>query len=70
MEMLEIEFEAYMEELFAGIINEDEVDETLSGYGFCGCDTCATRETFAFLLPRLLDLYEQGYIRPYEGSDE
>ena len=72
LEMLELEYETYLERLFETMIVNDNLEiheeplpsvPTASGTDFCGCDVCCTRETFAFLMPRFLKLYEQGYIR-------
>jgi hypothetical protein len=71
-ELLEMGYEVYLERLFESLIVTEDAEgegdviepmDTESGTYFCGCDTCCTRETLAFLLPRILDLYEQGYIR-------
>ena len=41
----------------------DRDPDTLSGWNFDGCSACEARESMAFLMPRFLDLYEQGHIR-------
>lgn len=71
MEMLEMGYEVYLNRLFEAL-TEDEYpkgDATESGHSFCGCDSCCTRETLAYLIPRILDLHEQGYIRKTEAAD-
>ena len=63
MEFLEIQYDEYVSRLFAAL-NEDDCgpDSTESGLPFCGCETCYVRETFAFLMPRFIDLYVKGLI--------
>lgn len=77
IEMLELEYENYLNLLFETLIvnenledGEDPLPEppTESGTDFCGCDICCTRETMAFLMPRFITLYEQGYIRKLDAS--
>ena len=71
MEMLEMGYEVYLNELFSTLVDSEDgpfVIDTQSGVEFCGCDTCCTRETLAYLLPRILDLHEQGYIRRHEDG--
>ena len=47
----------------------DDVDvETVSGFPFCACEVCELRETFAFLMPRFLDLYIEGKIQMEKTS--
>lgn len=41
---------------------DDEVTETLSGEPFCGCSTCFWREALFFLVPRLIEGYNEGKI--------
>lgn len=64
MQRLEIQFEEYMDGLYDSLYNEPElVSDTETGFAFCGCETCVTRETLAFLMPRFLDIYLAGSIR-------
>lgn len=42
--------------------SEDVIPETLSGEPFCGCGQCFWRETLFYLVPRLLEGYENGKI--------
>lgn len=64
MKRLETTFEEYMDGLYDSLYNEPEQDaETETGFSFCGCETCVTRETFAFLMPRFIDLYLTGAVR-------
>jgi hypothetical protein len=68
MKIVERAFDEYMSNLYQGILDGDpeggvEVLDTLSGEPFCGCETCEQREVFAFLMPRFIDMYEQGSIR-------
>lgn len=65
MEMLEMGYEVYLNRLFESLLDENTTlaTDTESGLAFCGCDTCCTRETLSYLIPRILDLHEQGYIR-------
>lgn len=56
---------AYMERLWEGVdADPDEVPEdffdTITGQAFCGCDTCVSRETLAFVTPRIIRAYQRG----------
>lgn len=62
MEFLELQYEEYIDRLFASLGDDGGLDETESGLWFCGCETCYMRETFAFLMPRFIDLYKKGLI--------
>ena len=42
------------------IMSETEDFATVTDAPFCGCDICMTRETLAFPLPKIIDLYEAG----------
>lgn len=75
MRFLQRGLEQYLDEIFYLAIDE-EVDsfvDTASGEPFCGCETCYIRETLAYTLPRILDLYINGHIRlqhtDKEGTD-
>jgi hypothetical protein len=61
---LETGVEAYTDMLFEAVwdAHEDAVNETLSGEPFCGCGPCFWRETLFFLVPRLIEGYEEGKI--------
>lgn len=68
LEMLEMGYEDYLNRLFEAM-NDDDADMStiaVTGMDFCGCDTCCTRETFAYLMPKFIDLHKQGYIRAKE----
>ena len=41
------------------IMSETEDFATVTDAPFCGCDICMTRETLAFLLPKIIDLYKR-----------
>lgn len=61
---LEKMYEEYMDGLYDTLYNEPEQDaETETGIAFCGCETCSIRETFAFLMPRFIDMYLDGSVR-------
>lgn len=60
---LEQGFEAYMFRLLDGIDSEEGA-QTISGVSFCGCDTCITRETLAYLIPKILDGNQKGLVQP------
>lgn len=65
-EELERGVEAYTDMLFEAVYpggSEDEVDETLSGEPFCGCNRCFWRETLFYIVPKLLRGYEEGKIQ-------
>jgi len=53
-----------MDAIYEG--TDDEVSETLSGELFCGCSQCFWRETFFYLVPRLLEGYEEGKVELLE----
>ena len=63
-EELERGVEAYTDMLFEAIYEgtEEEITETLSGEPFCGCNRCFWRETLFFIVPKLLNGYEEGKI--------
>jgi len=42
--------------------NEEVIPETLSKEPFCGCSPCFWRETLFYIVPRLLEGYENGKI--------
>ena len=64
MARLEKLYEEYMDGLFDTLYDTPEQDaETETGIAFCGCETCRIRETFAFLMPRFIDMYLDGSIR-------
>jgi hypothetical protein len=45
---------------------DDEISETISGEPFCGCAQCFWRETLFYLVPRLLEGYEEGKVELFE----
>ena len=53
-----------MDALYEG--TEDEISETISGELFCGCSQCFWRETLFYLVPRLLEGYEEGKVELLE----
>ena len=61
---LEKGVETYTDMLFEAVWEgeEEEVPETLSGEPFCGCSTCFWREALFYLVPRLLEGYNEGKI--------
>lgn len=66
MFVVEQGFHTYMDTLMFEVMEgygEIDPPDTASGFPFCGCDTCVVRETMAYLMPRMLDLYEQGLIK-------
>lgn len=56
--------EDYTDMLFEAVWegSDDVVPETLSGEPFCGCSQCFWRETLFYLVPHLLEGYENGKI--------
>lgn len=60
--------EAYTDMLFEAVWEgeEEEVPETLSGEPFCGCSTCFWREALFYLVPRLLEGYNEGKVELIE----
>jgi hypothetical protein len=61
---LEKGVEAYTDMLFEAVwdANDDEISETLSGEPFCGCSPCFWRETLFYIVPRIIQGYEEGKI--------
>lgn len=62
---LEKGVEAYTDMLFEAAwegSNEPSGEETLSGEPFCGCSSCFWREALFYLVPKLLEGYEEGKI--------
>jgi hypothetical protein len=59
---LEESYVRYMDQLTEYVMGEIDDVEIESTDPFCGCDVCWTRETLAFLMPRILDLYQSGHI--------
>lgn len=56
--------EKYLDRIFDAVLSDDSEDFTTeSSEPFCGCETCYIRETLAYTLPRILDLYINGNIR-------
>ena len=64
MQMMENSFHVYTDGLLGYVMDEPGFEdfETESGEHYCGCEVCDVREIFAFLVPRILDLYEQKLI--------
>ena len=58
----------YTDMLFEAVYegSEDEIPETLSGNLFCGCAECFWRETLFYLVPRLLEGYNEGKVELIE----
>jgi hypothetical protein len=57
----------YLGELWTALDEEAEDNEdpasmqvSLTGDYFCGCDVCINRETFAYLLPVIIDGFKAG----------
>lgn len=44
--------------------------ERLSGYPYCGCNLCLTRETLVFVLPVIAQGYADGRIKPTVTDEE
>ena len=68
MMIMEQGYMMHMENLFTQIMEgtEDggtEVLDTESGEPFCGCEICEVRETLAYLVPRVVGLYRDGFLR-------
>ena len=63
-EELERGVEIYTDMLFEAIFegSEEEINETVSGEPFCGCNRCFWRETLFDVVPKLLKGYEEGKI--------
>ena len=61
---LEHGVEDYTDMLFEAVWegSDDTVIETISGQPFCGCSSCFWRETFFYLIPKLIRGYEEGKI--------
>jgi len=59
---LEKGVEEYTDMLLEAVFDgtEDEIGETLSGEPFCGCPVCFWREALFYLVPRIIDAYEEG----------
>jgi hypothetical protein len=49
-------------------IDEDDHFATLSGEYFCGCSVCYTREQLFFLTPRIIEGYEEGFVKLITGE--
>lgn len=62
MKSVERSFTEYMGQLSESVMDDKDI-ETDSGYAYCGCEDCETREIFAHLMPKFLDLYRNGFIR-------
>jgi hypothetical protein len=66
MAMLENEFTVFWNRICDSMWEDDseDIDDvTVTGAPFCGCSVCSARETFAFLMPRFIDLWESGDIK-------
>jgi hypothetical protein len=60
---LEYRFENYIENCQLSIDGEEPANfTTLSGEIFCGCSTCYTREQLFFLVPLVIEGYNQGKV--------
>ena len=49
-----------MDAIYEG--SEEEITETISGELFCGCAPCFWREALFYLVPRLLEGYNEGKV--------
>lgn len=69
---IETDLVFYFDDLFDAVADGKNVDEfvTESGDHFCGCETCYTRETLAFLIPRIIDAWELKQIRLQDANKE
>jgi hypothetical protein len=65
---LEKGVEDYTDMLFEAVWEggEDEIPETASGELFCGCSACFWREALFYLVPRLLEGYNEGKVELIE----
>ena len=63
MALVENEFTVWSEDLIDSIMSDTDDFATVTDAPFCGCEICMTRETIAFLMPRILDLYIAGHIK-------
>lgn len=65
---LEKGVEDYTDMLFEAVWEggEDEIPETASGEPFCGCSACFWREALFYLVPRLLEGYNDGKVELIE----
>lgn len=71
MHFLQTGLELYLDQIFDLALAEDVDDfRTESSEPFCGCETCYIRETLAYVLPRILDLYINGNIRLQHADKE
>jgi len=61
---LEKGVEAYTDMLFEAVwdANDVEIVETLSGEPFCGCSPCFWREALFYIVPKIIEGYEEGKI--------
>lgn len=61
---LEKGVEDYTDMLFEAVwdANDAEIVETLSGEPFCGCSPCFWRETLFYIVPKIIEGYENGKI--------
>lgn len=61
---LEREFEDYLNECYEQVDSdeEDPTFETESGFSYCGCSDCHTREIMVFLTPRIIQAYKDGKV--------
>lgn len=64
MRDLELAYEEYMDSLHEYMMGEMSAEDldAESTESFCGCEICWRRETFAFLMPRFIELYKTNYI--------
>ena len=53
-----------MDAIYEG--SEEEITETISGELFCGCAPCFWREALFYLVPRLLEGYNDGKVELME----
>lgn len=67
MQELGDRYQEYQNSLHEAIYEDVDV-ETVSGFPYCACEVCDIRETFAFLMPRFLDLYMEGRIQMEKPS--
>jgi hypothetical protein len=69
MSQVENAFNVWNMDLEDSIMSETEDFATVTDEPFCGCDICMTRETIAFLMPKILDLYVAGHIKLADTQD-
>lgn len=56
VQAVEEEYSDYINTLYDSVEDESIEPAPITGEPFCGCDTCARRETFAFVFRAAADL--------------